>query len=216
MTATDHPLSVDLDPPRAAWSAALPIDTAALTMLERRLTERATQSGLVDVAYRTIDTPVGRLLLAATERGVVRVAFEVEEFDAVLATLADRISPRILAAPAQLDDAARQLDEYFAGDRTSFDLPLDHTLAGGFRLEVQEFLPRIAYGTTLTYTQVASEVGRPKAVRAVGTACATNPHPVLVPCHRVLRSDGSVGGYLGGPEVKRTLLQFEGAEGHER
>ncbi|BBY50009.1 methylated-DNA--protein-cysteine methyltransferase [Mycolicibacterium arabiense] len=188
-----------------------PIDPRALDALHDRVVEAARRDGLLDVAYRTVDTPVGPLLLAATDAGLVRVAYEREDFDAVLGTLAERLSPRILRSPARLDDAARQLDEYFAGHRRAFDLRLDHALSAGFRRTVQGWLPDIAYGHTATYGEVAAAVGNPKAVRAVGSACATNPLPVVVPCHRVLRSDGSLGGYVGGPQAKTTLLTLERA-----
>ncbi|RIL10729.1 cysteine methyltransferase [bacterium] len=183
----------------------------ALRGLHAALEDAADRAGVLDVAYRTLDTPVGRLLLAATERGLVRVAFEVEDHDAVLQRLADRLSPRILHAPARLDAAARAIDAYFAGRRTGFDLPLDLSLSHGFRRLVLEHLTRIAYGRTESYADVARTVGRPTAVRAVGSACAANPIPVVVPCHRVLRSDGSLGGYLGGLAVKSALLRLEGA-----
>lgn len=188
-----------------------PIDPRTLDALHDRVVEAARRDGLLDVAYRTVDTPVGPLLLAATNAGLVRVAYEREDFDAVLGTLAERLSPRILRSPARLDDAARQLDEYFAGHRRAFDLRLDHALSTGFRRTVQGWLPDIAYGHTATYGEVATAVGNPKAVRAVGSACATNPLPVVVPCHRVLRSDGSLGGYVGGPQAKTTLLTLERA-----
>jgi methylated-DNA-[protein]-cysteine S-methyltransferase len=188
-----------------------PIDPRTLDALHDRVVEAARRDGLLDVAYRTVDTPVGPLLLAATDAGLVRVAYEREDFDAVLGTLAERLSPRILRSPARLDDAARQLDEYFAGRRRAFDLRLDHALSAGFRRTVQGWLPDIAYGHTATYGEVAAAVGNPKAVRAVGSACATNPLPVVVPCHRVLRSDGSLGGYIGGPDAKTTLLTLERA-----
>ena len=188
-----------------------PIEPGAMADLRARLAERADELTLLDIAYRTIDSPVGPLLLAATETGLVRVAFEREGFDTVLESLATRVSPRVLQAPRRLDTAAAELDEYFAGTRRAFDLPLDLTLSSGFRQVVQRYLPHIGYGHTQTYTEVAETVGNPRAVRAVGTACATNPLPVVVPCHRVLRSDGSMGGYLGGLDAKRTLLELEGA-----
>jgi methylated-DNA-[protein]-cysteine S-methyltransferase len=188
-----------------------PIDPRTLDALHDRLVEAARRDGLLDVAYRTVDTPVGPLLLAATGVGLVRVAYEREDFDAVLGTLSERLSPRILRGSARLDDAARQLDEYFAGQRRAFDLRLDHVLSAGFRRTVQGWLPDIAYGHTATYGEVAAAVGNPKAVRAVGSACATNPLPVVVPCHRVLRSDGSLGGYVGGPDAKTALLRLERA-----
>jgi methylated-DNA-[protein]-cysteine S-methyltransferase len=166
---------------------------------------------VLDVAYRTIDSPFGELLLAATEAGLVRVAFARQDMDAVLTNLATAVSPRILRAPRRLDTTSRQLGEYFAGNRTTFDLPLDWRLATGFRRSVLNHLPDIRYGRTESYAQVAAAAGSPKAVRAVGTACALNPLPLVVPCHRVIRSDGSYGGYAGGPEAKQTLLRMEAA-----
>ncbi|MHA7127220.1 methylated-DNA--[protein]-cysteine S-methyltransferase [Janibacter indicus] len=188
-----------------------PIEPGAMADLRARLAERADELTLLDIAYRTIDSPVGPLLLAATETGLVRVAFEREGFDTVLESLATRVSPRVLQAPRRLDTAAGELDEYFAGTRRAFDLPLDLTLSSGFRQVVQRYLPHIGYGHTQSYKEVAETVGSPQAVRAVGTACATNPLPVVVPCHRVLRTDGSLGGYLGGLDAKRTLLELERA-----
>jgi methylated-DNA-[protein]-cysteine S-methyltransferase len=179
--------------------------------LHERLTAAAEREGLLDVAYRTVDSPVGPLLLAATSAGLVKVAFDRQDHDAVLAELASAISPRILRAPARLDAVTRQLEEYFTGERRTFDVPLDFRLARGFRLSVLEHLPEIGYGHTESYAQVAAAAGSPKAVRAVGTACALNPLPVVVPCHRVVRSDGSYGQYAGGEEAKRTLLTMEAA-----
>lgn len=192
--------------------ARLPrLDAVAAARLHARLVAAAERDGLLDVAYRTIATPVGELLLAATARGLVRVAYAREDHDAVLARLADAVSPRILRAPARLDAVSRQLDEYFAGRRRVFDVPLDLRLATGFRRDVLAHLPEIGYGHTESYAQVAAAAGRPRAVRAVGSACATNPLPVVVPCHRVVRSDGSSGGYVGGPEAKHALLTLEAA-----
>lgn len=179
--------------------------------LHTRLATAAQRDGVLDVAYRIVDSPVGPLLVAATELGLVRVAFAVEGHDDVLQHLADRVSPRILLAPGRLDVAARELDEYFAGVRTAFDLPLDWRLSAGFRSTVLHHLPEIAYGHTASYARVAELAGNPKAVRAVGSACATNPLPVVVPCHRVVRSDGAMGGYLGGVEAKHILLTLEAA-----
>jgi len=192
--------------------AAYPDPTEAeLRRLRDRLAASADAQGILDVAYRTLDTPVGTLLLAATETGLVRVAYETEGHDKVLATLAARVSPRILHAPKRLDAAAREIDEYFAGLRHGFDLPLDFSLSKGFRRTVLDHLSDIAYGHTASYAAVAAAAGHPRAVRAVGTACATNPLPVVVPCHRVVRSDGSVGGYAGGPAAKQALLRLEAA-----
>ncbi|GAB1516819.1 methylated-DNA--[protein]-cysteine S-methyltransferase [Actinophytocola sp. KF-1] len=189
---------------------ALPLEEPG-ARLRARLVADAERDGLLDVAYRTVDTPVGSLLLAATPVGLVRVVYENVGHDAELARLAEAVSPRVLHAPARLDAVARQLDEYFAGRRTAFDVPLDLRLARGFRRAVIDHLPAIQYGRTETYAQVAAAAGSPKAVRAVGTACAMNPVPVVVPCHRVVRTDGSFGGYAGGPDAKRTLLTMEAA-----
>jgi len=190
--------------------AALPeVDADASRRLHARLVAAAEGAGLLDVAYRTVDSPVGPLLLAGTGEGVVRVAFECEGHDDVLATLSERVSPRILNAPARLDAVARQLDEYFAGRRSSFDVALDFRLAAGFRRSVLEQLRHISYGKTASYAEVAAKTGHPKAVRAVGTACALNPLPLVVPCHRVVRSDGAAGNYRGGAEAKLTLLALE-------
>jgi methylated-DNA-[protein]-cysteine S-methyltransferase len=139
------------------------------------------------------------------------VAYDVEDHATVLAGLAESVSPRILHAPARLDDAARQIDEYFAKRRTAFDVPVDLRLAEGFRRNVIEHLRDIGYGQRETYADVAVAVGNPRAVRAVGTACARNPLPVVIPCHRVVRSDGSPGQYAGGPDIKVTLLDLEAA-----
>lgn len=185
--------------------------TGDLGRLHDRLEALAGERDLIDIAYTTVDSPVGRLLLAATEAGLVRVAFEMEDHDLVLERLADRVSPRILQSTARLDAAARQLEEYFAGRRTAFDLPLDYRLSSGFRQLVQRYLPQIGYGRTQSYREVAELVGNPKAVRAVGSACATNPLPVVVPCHRVLRTDGTLGGYIGGLAAKSALLTLEHA-----
>jgi methylated-DNA-[protein]-cysteine S-methyltransferase len=191
--------------------SAWPVTDADLAALHARLEQRAEDQGALDVAYRTVDSPVGTLLLAATGTGLVRVAYEREQFDRVLEALATRLSPRVLRAPHRLDVAARQLEEYFSGRRTAFDIPLDYALSAGFRQLVQRHLPQIPYGRTETYKEVATVVGNPKAVRAVGSACATNPLPVVVPCHRVLRTDGSLGGYIGGLDAKTALLTLEGA-----
>jgi methylated-DNA-[protein]-cysteine S-methyltransferase len=171
----------------------------------------ATAAGLLDVAYASVDSPVGPLLLAATPAGVVRVSFAREGFDAVLQALAERISPRVLEAPGRLDGARRQLDEYFAGARTRFEVPLDWRLSSGFRERVLHAIAGIPYGRTGTYRSVATAAGNPAAVRAAGTACATNPIPIIVPCHRVVRSDGTMGRYGGGEAAKRLLLEHEHA-----
>ncbi|MEV0080564.1 methylated-DNA--[protein]-cysteine S-methyltransferase [Nocardia neocaledoniensis] len=188
-----------------------PVDADLMARLHQRLAQRADEADLLDIAYTTVDSPVGELLLAATPKGLVRVAYASEDHDRVLATLGEKLSPRILRAPGRLDTVARELDEYFAGRRRAFDVDLDLSLSQGFRQLVQRHLPEIAYGQTRSYREVAELVGNPKAVRAVGTACATNPLPVVVPCHRVVRTDGSLGGYIGGAAAKTALLTLEAA-----
>ncbi|MFE4499308.1 methylated-DNA--[protein]-cysteine S-methyltransferase [Rhodococcus sp. NPDC056743] len=189
---------------------ALPAsDPDALARLHSRLVDAAAAAQLIDVAYRIVDSPIGKLLLAATEVGLVRVAFAVEGHDVVLGRLADTVSPRVLHHPRRLDAVARELDEYFSGARKEFDLNLDFQLARGFRREVLRHLPEIEYGHTASYSTVAAASGSPRAVRAVGTACAKNPLPLVVPCHRVVRSDGSLGQYAGGPALKAVLLDLE-------
>jgi len=180
-----------------------------LTELRGRLAAAAERDGLLDVAFRTLDSPIGPLLLAATEQGLVRVGFDCEGHDTVLAELAEKVSPRVLSAPARLDATARAIDDYFAGRLREFDVPLDLRLASGFRREVIQRLPDIGYGRTASYAQMAAMTGSPGAVRAVGTACARNPIPIVLPCHRVVRSDGSFGMYRGGPEAKQVLLTME-------
>lgn len=172
----------------------------------------------LDVAYVLHPSPIGDLLLAATTHGLALVEFagSAEGLDATLERLAREVSPRVLRAPGRLGEAARQVDEYFAGARRAFDLPLDLRLAHGFRRTVLDHLLAIGYGRTASYAQVAAAAGNPRAVRAVGSACAHNPVPVVVPCHRVLRSDGSLGGYAGGLEVKRFLLSLEAEPGRTR
>lgn len=184
-------------------------DTDTLDALHARLVAAAAEHDLLDLVYRTVDSPVGTLLVAATPEGVVRVAFDLEGHDDVLTSLSATVSPRVLHAPGRLDAVARELDEYFTGGRTAFDLPVDLRLTQGFRRRVVEQLREIPYGSRASYAAVAASVGNPKAVRAVGTACATNPVPVIVPCHRVVRSDGTTGAYRGGPEAKARLLARE-------
>jgi methylated-DNA-[protein]-cysteine S-methyltransferase len=179
------------------------------TRLRAQLAERAAAEGLLDVAYAPVDSPLGPLVVAATPEGIVRLAFDNEPRDAVLGELATRVSPRVLEAPARLDAARRQLDEYFEGRRTAFELALDWALTAGFRRQVLDATAAIPYGRTGTYTSVATEAGSPRAVRAAGSALATNPIPIIVPCHRVLRADGALGGYRGGADRKERLLRLE-------
>ncbi|MGC8627379.1 MAG: methylated-DNA--[protein]-cysteine S-methyltransferase [Acidimicrobiales bacterium] len=197
------------EPFRHIVAAQCDADAQDLARLHSRPAKQATADGLVDVAYRVLDTPVGALLLAATSAGLVRVAYPNECHDRVLAELAERVSPCVLHAPSRLDAVAREVEEYFSHHRKRFDVPLDFRLAHGFRRRVLDHLLEIAYGTTASYATIAAAAGNPKAVRAVGSACATNPLPVIVPCHRAVRSDGALGGYVGGADAKRALRNLE-------
>jgi methylated-DNA-[protein]-cysteine S-methyltransferase len=183
--------------------------------LDQRLLDRfvdtAASRGLLDVAVAPVETPIGPLLLAMTDEGLVRVAFEGEGFDHVMEELAARVSPRVLEAPRRLDPVRRQIDEYFGGRRTEFELPVDMRLAHGFRRKALGVVAAIPYGHTKSYKEVALGAGSPSAVRAAGSACATNPVPIVVPCHRVLRTGGGLGGYGGGLDRKEQLLRLEGA-----
>jgi methylated-DNA-[protein]-cysteine S-methyltransferase len=174
----------------------------------------ATAAGLLDVAYATLDSPVGTLLLASTPQGLVRVAYldAGEHEDQVLEQLAARISPRVLSAPRRLDEPRRELDEYFACARSRFEIPLDWQLTHGFGRRVLESTARIPFGSVSTYKQVAAEAGSPRGSRAAGNALGANPLPIIVPCHRVLHSGGGLGGYTGGVERKRLLLGIESGQ----
>jgi methylated-DNA-[protein]-cysteine S-methyltransferase len=177
-----------------------------------RLAETAAAEGLVDVAYARVGSPFGDLLVAGTGRGLVRVAFlPGYGEDEVLAELADALSPRVLEAPARLDEVRRELDQYFAGRRHDFDVDLDWRLSRGFSRRVLRSTARIPYGQTSTYARLAARAGSPRAFRAAGNALHRNPIPIVVPCHRVLRSGGHLGGYGGGLEMKESLLRLEGA-----
>ncbi len=177
------------------------------------LSAAAAAAGLLDVAYATLDSPVGTLLVAVTEQGLVRLAYlngGEEEAD-VLEQLANSVSPRVLAAPRRLDEPRRELDQYFAGRRRQFELPLDWRLTRGFSRRVLEATSRIPYGGTATYKEMATEAGNARAYRAAGNALGSNPIPIIVPCHRILHSDGGLGGYTGGLDRKRVLLAVEGS-----
>jgi methylated-DNA-[protein]-cysteine S-methyltransferase len=177
-----------------------------------RLAARANEEGLVDVAYATVDTPLGTGLVAATPKGLVRVALPNEEIEKVLVYLARKVSPRVLEFPARLDEARRELDEYFEGRRDRFELPLDWRLSHpGFYRRVLRGIARVPFGEVITYTEAAQRAGNPRAFRAAGTAVGLNPIPIVVPCHRVIRAGGEIGNYGGGPQMKRFLLELEGA-----
>lgn len=182
-----------------------------LRQLHDRLGAAAQADGILEVAYRTVDSPLGALLLAATEKGLVRVAYARQDHDKVLEQLASTISPRVLLAPARLEATAREIEEYFASRRTTFDVALDFRLSHGFRRTVLAQLRDIAYGKTASYAALAAAAGSPKAFRAAGSACATNPLPIVVPCHRAVLSDGTPGRYVGGADAKKVLLTLEAA-----
>lgn len=175
-----------------------------------RVKARAAEEGLLDVAYTSADSPFGPLLLARTRRGLVRVGLPNQDADELLTDLAERVSPRVLEAPAELDEVRRELDRYFAGKLDHFDLPLDWQLSSGFRQRVLRAIDRIPYGQTRSYTEMARRAGNERAVRAAGSACGSNPIPLVVPCHRVLRTSGGLGGYGGGLPMKQALLELEG------
>ena len=180
------------------------------TSLNDTLVRRAEAEKLLDVAYMTADSPVGPLLLATTSRGLVRLGLPSQDSDELLEDLAERVSPRVLEAAAPLDEARRELDLYFSGRLREFELPLDWRLTRDFRRRALRAVSRIPYGETRSYTQIAAGAGNERAVRAAGTACGANPLPIVVPCHRVLRSGGGLGGYGGGLPMKEALLRLEG------
>jgi methylated-DNA-[protein]-cysteine S-methyltransferase len=177
----------------------------------RRVAERAAADGLADVAYGPLDSPFGTLLGAVTRRGLVRVAFPEEDAEQVLASLAGRISPRVVEAPARLESVRRELGEYFDGRRTRFDVDLDWSLMGPFGRRVLRATWAIPFGSVRTYAEVAARAGSPRGFRAAGNALGSNPIPIVIPCHRVLRTGGDLGGYGGGLPRKRWLLEMEGA-----
>lgn len=199
--------------PEGAIRAATRVEPGAAEAAAERFAVRAAEEGLVEIAYATIDSPFGPVVLAATERGLVRLNLPVYDPDEFLARISAEISPAILEAPARLDPVRRELDDYFEGRLKRFTVPLDWQLIHGFQDRVLKATYAIPYGKTLTYGEVAAEAGNPRAFRAAGTALGHNPLPLLVPCHRVLRAGGDPGNYGGGPEMKKALLRLEGALG---
>jgi methylated-DNA-[protein]-cysteine S-methyltransferase len=177
----------------------------------RRVSERAAEEGFADISYAPVESPFGTLHAATTKRGLLRVAFPEESVESVMEALARRLSPRIVEAPASLDAVKRELEEYFAGRRRRFDLALDWALIAPFGRRVLEMTAAIPYGGHLSYAEIAAEAGSPRGARAAGNALGANPIPIVIPCHRVLRSGGALGGYGGGLERKRFLLELEGA-----
>ena len=195
---------IDIEQQLREAALDLPADAPAVA-------ERAAEEGLLDVAYSSVDSPLGPLVVAATPKGLVRVSYtEFRGEDEVLEDLVRRVSPRVLEAPAKLDPVRRELDEYFDGRREEFDLPIDWSYLAGFTREVLRATAAIPFGDVSTYAGVAEAAGSPRAVRAAGNALGANPMPVVVPCHRVLRSGGALGGYTGGLERKEFLLRLEG------
>jgi methylated-DNA-[protein]-cysteine S-methyltransferase len=177
----------------------------------RALLERARREDLVDVAYAMVDSPFGEMLVAGTDRGIVRVAFPHRDQEGLLEELATAISPRVLEAPERLDQVRRELDAYFEGRLRDFTVPLDWRLRRGFQGKALHAIARIPYGRTRSYGEIAADAGSPRAFRAAGTAAGANPLPPIVPCHRVVPAGGGIGNYGGGPEMKRALLSLEGA-----
>ena len=185
-------------------------DIAAVRRATDRVRQRALAEGLIDIGYATLDTPIGRLLVAATAVGLVRIGFE-DEGDGPLIELSALVSPRIMETPGRVDEARRQLDSYFDRGLRQFNLPLDWRLVGSFGRRVLGRVARVPYGGVESYGDVAVEIGHPRAARAVGNAVGANPMPIVVPCHRVVRTGGALGGYGGGLPRKRFLLELEGA-----
>jgi methylated-DNA-[protein]-cysteine S-methyltransferase len=179
--------------------------------LAAAVADRAAREGLLDVAYALTDSPLGPLLVAGTGRGLVMVAYMLDGLDERLELLAREVSPRVLEAPGRLDRARRELDEYFAGSRRAFDLPVDWSLVHGFARDVLRATAAIPYGAWSTYGAVAAAAGSPRGSRAAGNALGSNPIPIVIPCHRVLRAGGAIGGYTGGADRKRLLLELERA-----
>ncbi len=193
-----------LAPPRRAAEARARAAAAVLG-------DVATVRALLDVAVWTAGSPIGDLLVAVTRKGLVRVAFADEDRDLVLAELAGAVGPRILESAAGTDEVRRELDEYFSGARTRFNLGVDRRLIHGIARDVLAATRRGPFGATTTYGEIAVKIGHPKAARAVGNALGSNPIPVVIPCHRVLRAGGALGGYAGGLSRKELLLELEGA-----
>jgi methylated-DNA-[protein]-cysteine S-methyltransferase len=175
------------------------------------LAQRAAEEGLADVAYGILDSPLGRLIVAVTPRGLVRIAYEGEAEEAVLEELASGISPRVLRAPERTDEARRELEAYFGGKLQHFDLPIDWSLTRGFTRGVLEATAAVPFGRVATYGEVAASAGSPRAARAAGNALHINPIPIVVPCHRIVPATGGIGKYGGGEDRKKFLLELEGA-----
>jgi methylated-DNA-[protein]-cysteine S-methyltransferase len=190
-------------------------DEEAMRAAREALAQRASAEDTVDITYAVTDSPVGRLLVAVTSVGVLRIAFEREHHDEVLSSLANRISARILQSATHTDHIRRELDEYFAGTRAAFTLTIDWALVAGFQRSILDAANHLLYGSTVSYAEIASAAGNSKAVRAAGTALGKNPIPIVIPCHRILRANGTLGGYLGGTEAKALLIETERTHRHQ-
>jgi methylated-DNA-[protein]-cysteine S-methyltransferase len=178
--------------------------------LDRRFRDAAAQEGLLDVAYDFVDSPIGSLLVAASPRGLCRISYDADA-DREIERLAGAFGLRVLRSAKPIDAARRELDEYFEGKRHDFDLPLDVALLADFNRRVLQELARVPYGEVVTYGELATRAARPRAARAVGMVMNRNPLPIVLPCHRVIGSNGKLTGYAGGLERKETLLRLEGA-----
>ena len=199
---------VDIERALRESARDLPADVPPDTLAQ--VPDRALRDGLLDVGYGYVDSPLGRLTVAATPRGLLRIAYPSNDPDHVLEELAAKVSPRLLEAPAYIDEVRRELEEYFDGRRQQFDFPVDWTLTRGFVRRILRATARIGYGEVRSYREVARGAGNERAVRAAGNALGSNPIPVVVPCHRVVRTGGALGGYTGGLDRKEYLLGLEG------
>lgn len=186
-----------------------PTDAARLEEIRGAIGDEAERRALIDVSIARLDSPFGQLLVGATGEGLVKLSLPEQDDDEFAAMLTARIGPRLVERPARFEQLVRELDEYFEGGRREFAFPIDWRLSSGFGLEVLRFANSIPYGQTRTYSEVAEGVGRPKANRAAGSALGANPIPLIVPCHRVLRVGGALGGYAGGLPMKQALLELE-------
>ncbi len=204
-------MKTDIEKMLSAAALPTPQDERMAAQAALRLTTRALDEGLADIGYAEVDSPFGILTAASTADGLVRLAFPEEPVDEVLERLAAKLSPRIVEAPTRFEQVKRELDEYFSGRRRDFELPLDRVLMSAFAKKVLAATSAIPYGSVSTYTEMATEAGSPRGSRAAGNALGSNPIPVIVPCHRVLRTGGNLGGYGGGLDRKRWLLELEGA-----
>lgn len=177
----------------------------------QELARRAASEGQVDVSVATMESPIGELTVAVTRRGLVTVAFEGEDRDVLFERLARELSPRVMEATSPTDEVRRELEQYFAGNRRRFEVPVDRSLIGPFAQKVLRATSRVGFGELATYGEIAARIDRPNAARAVGSALGSNPIPVVIPCHRIVGAGGKLTGYAGGLDRKETLLRLEGS-----